>query len=1220
MAKSGKKNKKADSGKQKNKKGKAQEGSDAPTPQLELPSTGLDEQQLAAETPLPEDTLDLTAAPTPEPEPQSTTEAAPEAGLEPSQEPLPTLESAPEKELQTEPAPPTEQVQTPSAFEDQQQSPSKIDGFTQIIEPENRSNQSTDMSATQVQNLQEPTYENFGAWGQFGSIETKNENDDTPALQSNPTEPPEGSPITAPQSPVFTSGPETVTEPTEFWPASEENDQTKASAPQEEGSPTKKDTDISHDSTSPFAKSGSSEPTSEPAPAPEVTPTLASGTEPEPVNESEPAKEPEPMSVHEPATEPEPIANVEAVMRPERTIDPAQEVTPPVSKPQSPAPPTASPSYKSASPMQRTISPAAISVADTVDMQQAFPPIPPPTAPTPPIASPKSQHAPPVKDAVFTAPRAAPPTPPSASPLYQQTYPADQPYSPRQKPVSSSHIHQSPVRKSSSPLPKVSSPLSHAYTSPVMSPHTAPLPPMPPSFPPSISHSYASAYQSPPMSSGGFFPSQYGYYQPTSHPHPMQRGSMAPNGGNPFSGMRDQGYGHENERSGRGPIIPQDQEDARELLERIQEAIPDINRLLGTFKHTKTKLQSREAEFKQMESQHKQALMHKEFFIEALQNQLRKTANESAEEATKLKNMINELRMELGNMEEKRKDMEEKLADSEEGKTGLQEQVKKLNENIEEERVAHDQELEKQRAEKDAEKEEALSIQKQDLTELFEEIKAEDEKAAAETLATRETELQEQQEAMKTEYEQQKQQMQESHNNLQAEFDAKLTELATTQEELEQKHKELEDTRKEHTEQVESLENSHQEKVNEMERVWNEERTGLETQLSEKSEELANSEKENKRLEEDVLGKEKQLVHSTDNMRLTIENLGKDCDRLKKTLYSLGEATDLKSTKGDTFFLDCFGQLQRLIVTLSKEHFSYLPIDPPQEVLSKLPPDLPSFLDNTPASCELRSAYVQHVVSKTLTYRIFHPFLFTLGRRYDKADILFQMLSMDIRRKSVRREAFWRQQTLKAAYTTSDAKESINVVAAVIVDEISNHLKHLADPRRMDSLLTGIRKIVKLAAETWRHARVERELILASLPGPEDINSPTEDWEEYEISQEHDSGDSQADLARHVVLRPFPRIIREAAHEDFIGDESKANPCTYSQGAVLYSDSPIILARLQELAKKSTDALAGAGNSSRRQSRASNYSEPLSPLPTEIPYMPNDTLIEGATGANFGTV
>ncbi|KAL4969252.1 uncharacterized protein BDV14DRAFT_165440 [Aspergillus stella-maris] len=230
------------------------------------------------------------------------------------------------------------------------------------------------------------------------------------------------------------------------------------------------------------------------------------------------------------------------------------------------------------------------------------------------------------------------------------------------------------------------------------------------------------------------------------------------------------------------------------------------------------------------------------------------------------------------------------------------------------------------------------------------------------------------------------------------------------------------------------------------------------------------------------------------------------------------------------------------------------------------------------------------------------------------------MLSMDIRRKSVRREAFWRQQTLKAAYTTSDAKDSINVVAAVIVDEISNHLKHFADPRRMDSLMTGIRKIVKLAAETWRHARVERELILAALPAPEDGNIPGEDWEEY--GSPHDSGraspsstSSKIEIARHVVLRPFPRIIREAAHEDFVGDEEKANPCTYSRGAVLYSDSPIILARREELARKSTESLVGAAIP-RRRSHASNRSGPPSPLP----YMPNDTLIEGATGANFGTL
>lgn len=265
--------------------------------------------------------------------------------------------------------------------------------------------------------------------------------------------------------------------------------------------------------------------------------------------------------------------------------------------------------------------------------------------------------------------------------------------------------------------------------------------------------------------------------------------------------------------------------------------------------------------------------------------------------------------------------------------------------------------------------------------------------------------------------------------------------------------------------------------------------------------------------------------------------------------------------------LDCFDQLSHLIRELCKDHFAYLPIDPPKDILSKIPSELPPFLDNTPASRELRSAYIQHVVSKTITYRVFQPFLFTLGRRYDKADTFLQMLSMDIRRKSVRREAFWRQQTLKAAYTTSDAKQSINVAAAVIVDEIIDHIKHFADPKHLDSLLTGVRKIVKLAAETWRHARVERELILAAFPAPDGEDVLNEEWQECGVTREEDL-DQKNSPSRHVVLRTFPRILREAAHEDFASGE-RASPCVYCPGEVLFSDSPVVMARLQELAHKS---------------------------------------------------
>lgn len=705
-----------------------------------------------------------------------------------------------------------------------------------------------------------------------------------------------------------------------------------------------------------------------------------------------------------------------------------------------------------------------------------------------------------------------------------------------------------------------------------------------------------------------------------------------------FQAIRDLGLGGTKPTENGAPSPPDSEAEHTELLHRIQSALPDINRLLHGFKNTHSKLSSREAEMKQIGDQHEQALLHKDFYIEALQAQMKKTATESAEESAKLKNTINELRLELGNLQEKKKDLEDGLAihqksneELSQSKVELEEEIAKLNTTIQENQDAHAKEIE----ERKEEHQNALTTQKQELTELFEEIKSEDEKAANETLEAREKELLDQHETHKGEWEAEKGQLHESleahRTELEAtngdlaskvteleskkteleskenEFQACLGELTSARDEvtsklaeLEAKESELEEVRTKSAQELEALQQGHADELGSLrssheeqmaaaakelddkiaaiqahldakEKSWSEERVELEKLLSEKESELASSEREKEKLEENGLVKEQQLQRAVDGMRTTIDHLGDDCDRLRKTLHSLGEATDLKTTKGDEFFQDCFTQLSQLIHELSKEHFSYLPIDPPKDILSKIPSELPSFLDNTPASRELRCAYVEHVVSKTITYRVFQPFLFTLGRRYDKADTFFQMLSMDIRRKSVRREAFWRQQTLKAAYTTSDAKQSINVAAAVIVDEIIDHIKHFADPKHLDTLLTGVRKIVKLAAETWRHARVERELVLASFPAPDAESVSNDGWDEYGVPNASSSG-PKGDPARHVVLRTFPSVMREAAHEDFASGE-RASPCIYSHGALLYSDSPIVLARLQELAKKSTDTL-----------------------------------------------
>ncbi|OAL74508.1 hypothetical protein A7D00_0100 [Trichophyton violaceum] len=672
--------------------------------------------------------------------------------------------------------------------------------------------------------------------------------------------------------------------------------------------------------------------------------------------------------------------------------------------------------------------------------------------------------------------------------------------------------------------------------------------------------------------------------------------------------------------------------DTVNLLHRIQNVIPDLNKLVVSYREAQSQLSAREAENKQIEAQHEQALLHKEYYIEALQNQMRKVANEHAEECSKLKVETQKARDELLRARDE-----------------LESEVDHIQKEIEAAREAHERDVVRLRMEAEKSEEKALAEQKERLEDLFQEIKNEDDRIAAEHLKAREDELlgqlaakQEELDANEValksnveelkitqeELDEKKAELAEKFSELEAlkeglantknDLEAKQLECESRQNELELTRKDLEETKRHHEEELSALRDALDIQTNNVreikerlanmvlehrnqEETWQKAREGYEAQLSEKAEELKLSNEEKEVLEREGLAKEERLQSIVEEMRQTHNNLNKDRERLKKTLHSLGEATDMKM-KGDSFFIESFAELSRLIVEVSKTYFTYLPIEPPPDILAKIPSDIPQFLDNTPASRELRAAYVQHVISKTLTYRIFQPFLFTLGRRYDKADTFFQMLSIDIRRKSVRREAFWRQQTLKAAYTTSDAKQAINVVAAVIVDEIVDHIRHFTDPTHLDALLTNVRKIVKLAAETWRLARVERELITATMPSAEDEQTANEEWEEfdYESNAPLPGGEGTAEPPltpkkfRRPLLRMLPRIFRGAVHEDFLteDDHEKASPCTYLRGVILYSDSPSVLARRAEMFKKKPEAVGVIDDAEDARLRAASATPP----------------------------
>ena len=248
---------------------------------------------------------------------------------------------------------------------------------------------------------------------------------------------------------------------------------------------------------------------------------------------------------------------------------------------------------------------------------------------------------------------------------------------------------------------------------------------------------------------------------------------------------------------------------------------------------------------------------------------------------------------------------------------------------------------------------------------------------------------------------------------------------------------------------------------------------------------------------------------------------------------------------------------------------------------------------------QVRAAYIAHTVSKLITYRVFGPFLFSLGRRYDKADGLFLSMSNHIRDKSTRKEAIWRQQTLLAAFTSSGAKQRINTAAGTVVEEIVNAVKHFADPKEEEGIKIAVKRIVKLAAETWRFARLEREMITAVMPALQDEEHPftgTGFWTPHDYAHESDSRmASPPDAQPRLLLRLFPVIYREAKHENFhSNDEQNDEGCIYHHGMALYDHAESVVTRAEELKSAGLPSFTTA---SPTRAEFGKYPPPMVPPP-----------------------
>lgn len=228
-------------------------------------------------------------------------------------------------------------------------------------------------------------------------------------------------------------------------------------------------------------------------------------------------------------------------------------------------------------------------------------------------------------------------------------------------------------------------------------------------------------------------------------------------------------------------------------------------------------------------------------------------------------------------------------------------------------------------------------------------------------------------------------------------------------------------------------------------------------------------------------------------------------------------------------------------------------------------------LGNSDASRLIRMAYVQHIISKYLCHRIFQPFLFSLGKRYDKADTFFQSMSNQLREKSTRKEAVWRHYTLLAGYTASNAKKNAGVAAASVVEEIAGYVKPFADQKNMDVITSGITRIVKFAVETWRYARMEREIITASMSTDDTEQSswechPYERQSPYYENALFTSQLNEVAAGRAMILPLLPVFSREGTlptlHRPLAVLDSGL---IFSRGTALYTNCLPVLHRKYEL-------------------------------------------------------
>ena len=422
------------------------------------------------------------------------------------------------------------------------------------------------------------------------------------------------------------------------------------------------------------------------------------------------------------------------------------------------------------------------------------------------------------------------------------------------------------------------------------------------------------------------FFSGYGFPQPnplqsqSMRSPPAQRYGVLSSGGSisgdPFQGV-PVSTAAESEKAqpleGQGPF-GHEEEDAVDLLHRIQIAIPDLHQLVHKYRETSGRLGAKEDHIRQTEAEKAELVKQREAEINRLGKKLEAMTSKHGAESSKL-------RLEIGNLEEKHKELQDGLLARKRSRDQLEatnRELKSLQEELEE----------KLRTDRETITDEFNSWKTKITNEFIMKHKALEEelqrrlRESEASLSTLQTQINDtnkarthEKEALSSGFSQTRRELEDSHTKARKGLEATIE---TRQKELEDAHMHHLDNQAAWDKERTTMRRGWDEERSRLAKGWEEQRRKLHLQHKNEADDMQKAhnglqarcktlENDNTKLQKEIQklkggwdDDKIRFVKAKDQLNSTAQMLNKDNEKLQKMVEAFGEATDFRS-RGDAY-------------------------------------------------------------------------------------------------------------------------------------------------------------------------------------------------------------------------------------------------------------------------------------------------------------------------------